>query len=122
METVRPSVASNKYDFVTLALGVLFLAAPWAFGYARVEAAAAASIVAGLAIVACAVVALAELPHMFEEVDAALGVLAAAAPWYAGFAAQRQATLVHVALGLAVTFVSLAELWWERSRKPPAGA
>ncbi|HMN73977.1 MAG TPA: SPW repeat protein [Rhodoblastus sp.] len=106
---------ANRLDFLTLLIGIAFLVAPWALGYGASERATTSSIVAGLAIVACAIVALAELRHLFEEVDVALGVLAAAAPWLAGFASIPHAAAVHVVLGLAVAALSLGELWWERS-------
>lgn len=115
----RPAV--NRLDFITLLLGAAFIAAPWALGYHANERASASSIVAGLAIIGCAVVALAELPHLFEEVDVVLGVLAAAAPWLIGFAHVPHAAATHVALGLGVAALSLGELWWERSHSGRAG-
>ena len=112
----------NRLDFITLLLGAAFVAAPWVLGYHANERAAATSIVAGLAIVGCAVVALAELPHLFEEVDVVLGVLAAAAPWIVGFVQIPHAAIAHVVLGLGVAALSLGELWWERSHSGQAGA
>ena len=114
MAAAQSNSASNRLDFITLLLGVAFLAAPWVLGYGGNERATASSIVAGLAIVACAVVALAELPHLFEEVDALLGIAAATAPWIMGFAQVSHAAAAHVALGLGVALLSLGELWWER--------
>lgn len=114
MATVESNSAGNRLDFITLLLGLAFLAAPWVLGYGGNERATASSIVAGLAIVACAVVALAELPHLFEEVDALLGIAAATAPWIMGFAQVPHAAATHVALGLGVALLSLGELWWER--------
>ncbi len=114
MASAGSTSASNRLDFITLLLGMAFLAAPWILGYGGNERATASSLVAGLAIVACAVVALAELPHLFEEVDAALGVIAAAAPWIVGFAQVPHAAAAHVVLGLGVALLSLGELWWER--------
>ncbi|MFO1136762.1 MAG: SPW repeat protein [Rhodoblastus sp.] len=114
MAAAESNAASNRLDFITLVLGLAFLAAPWVLGYGGNERATASSLVAGLAIAACAVIALAELPHLFEEVDAILGVIAAASPWIVGFANVPHAAVAHVALGLGVAVLSLGELWWER--------
>ena len=75
----RPVV--NMLDSIALLLGAAFIAAPWVLGYHGNERATASSIVAGVAIIGCALVALAELPQLFEEVDVVLGVLAAAVFW-----------------------------------------
>ncbi|MCB1542880.1 MAG: SPW repeat protein [Methylobacteriaceae bacterium] len=109
--------ASNRLDYFTLLMGIALVASPWLFGYSGKEPAVASSIVAGLAIIGCAVVALADLPHLFEEVDVVLGVLTAAAPWIIGFSTIPHATIAHVVLGLGVALLSLGELWWERTHK-----
>lgn len=114
MATIGSQPASNRFDIITLLLGAALVAAPWVLGYGGQERASATSVVLGLAIAACAVVALAELPHLFEEVDAILGVIAAASPWIVGFANVPHAAVAHVALGLGVAVLSLGELWWER--------
>ena len=121
MAAAQSNSASNRLDFITLLLGLAFLAAPWVLGYSGNERATASSLVAGFAIIACAVIALAELPHLFEEVDAILGIVAAAAPWIVGFAQVPHAAAAHVALGLGVAVLSFGELWWER-RHGHAGA
>jgi hypothetical protein len=113
---------TDAWDGVTLGLAICLLGAPWALGYSGDKAAVASSIVAGLAIAACAVVALTEFTRLFEEVDAALGALTAAAPWVAGFAHDRNAVVAHVVAGGLVVLVSLGELFWLRSQPPRAGA
>ena len=110
--------ATSKCDYVTMALGVLLIAAPWALGYGAHVAAAVSSVVAGAAIFICALVALTGLPRPFEEAGAACGVMAAAAPWFVGFLYVHQATTAHVAIGMSVALLSLAGIWWARSRVP----
>lgn len=122
MATIGSQPASNRLDIITLLLGAALVAAPWVLGYGGQERASATSVVLGLAIAACAVVALAELPHLFEEVDVVLGVLAAVSPWLVGFAQVPHAAIAHVAIGLGVAALSLGELWWERRHSGPAGA
>jgi hypothetical protein len=112
----------DAWDGVTLVLAVGLLAAPWALGYSGDMAALACSLLAGLAIGACAIVALTEFTRLFEEIDVALGALTAAAPWLAGFAHDRRAVTVHLAAGGLIALVSLGELFWTRSQPPQAGA
>lgn len=112
----RVPCASTKCDCITLALGVVLMAAPWALGYAAYIPAMISSVVAGLAISLCSVLALVGLPRPFEEAGAACGVLAAAAPSFVGFRYVHDATTAHAVIGMAVAVVSLGGLLWARSR------
>lgn len=114
------SQSGDSFDVVTLILGLLLIGAPWALGYTGDHRAAIASVVAGVAIATCAIVALSEFTQLFREVDIALGVLTAAAPWLAQFATNRPAMLAHVAAGGLVLIVSAGELWWTSHHPPPA--
>ena len=113
---------TDAYDFITLILAVALIAAPWALGYSGDRTAIASSVVAGLAIGACAVVALTEFTRLFEEIDVALGALTVAAPWIVGFAHNRHAVIAHVVVGGLVVLVSLSELFLLRGRPPRANA
>ena len=113
---------TDAWDGVTLIVAIGLLAAPWALGYSGDRAAVGSSLVAGLAIGACAIIALTEFTRLFEEIDVALGVLAAAAPWIAGFAHDRHAMIAHVVGGGLVVIVSIGELLWLRNRPPHASA
>ena len=109
----------DSYDYLTLALAIALTGAPWALGYSGDHAATIASSAFGVAIAACAIIALTEYTKQFEEVDIALGALCVAAPWIVGFAHNRNATLAHVAIGALVAVVSAGEVWWLRRRHPP---
>ena len=113
---------TDAWDGVTLVLAIGLLAAPWVLGYSGDRAAVGSSIVAGLLIGACAIIALTEFTRLFEEIDVALGFLTAAAPWIAGFSHDRPAVIAHMAVGGLVVIVSLAELLWARNRPPHPSA
>lgn len=111
---------NDSYDGVTFGLAVALIAAPWVLGYSSNEAATASSLVAGLAIAACAIIALTEYTRLFEEVDATLGLVTIAAPWAFGFSHIRVAVLTHVAIGGLISLISAGELVLLR-RSPPQG-
>ncbi|MDE2361866.1 MAG: SPW repeat protein [Hyphomicrobiales bacterium] len=112
----------DAWDGVNLALAAALVFAPWALGYSGDRAAVGSSVVAGLAIAACAIVAMTEFTRLFEEVDIALGALTAAAPWLIGFAHDRAAVHAHLAIGFLVMLLSAAELFLLRRRPPHASA
>ena len=112
----------DAYDGATLIVAILLMAAPWILGYSGDRAALASSLVAGLAIAACAIVAMTEFTRLFEEVDIALGALTAAAPWLVGFAHDRAALHAHLAVGFLVMLISVGELFLLRGRRPHASA
>jgi hypothetical protein len=119
MPATLPADRGQNYDFITLALALGLIAAPWALGYSGDRVATGASGVAGAAIVACAIVAMTEFTRLFREVDLALGVLTGLAPWLLGFAGDRRALTAHLIVGAVVAAFSALELWWWR-RAPRA--
>lgn len=96
-------------DFYSLALGVILLAAPWLFSFARAPARADDWVTSLLVIViaGAAVVAYAEWE---EWAGVLLGLWVMVSPWLLGFAHTR-AMHVNLILGFAIAFMSALELW-----------
>lgn len=109
----------RPYDVISLILGGIIFIAPWAFGYSGDTTAMAVSWVAGVLIVVCAAIALSQYTRLFREINIALGILTAAAPWIARFNTDDAATSAHVILGILVAVVSAGELLIWRGRSPP---
>ena len=96
-------------DFYTLACGVFLLIAPWLFGFVRPLGRLDAELV-GLAVIALSIAAIFVFADWEEWVKVLLGLWLIAAPWLLGFA-HTSAMHVSIAMGLAVTFLALLELW-----------
>ncbi|MGJ4993388.1 SPW repeat protein [Bradyrhizobium sp. HKCCYLR20261] len=101
----RPSAL----DIYTLACGLFLTVAPWLFGFARAAGRIDAAVV-GTAVVALSVGGLLAFADWEEWLKVALGVWLIAAPWMLGFA-HTSAMHVSIIIGVAVTFLSLLELW-----------
>lgn len=108
----------DAWDGVALILAILLGLAPWLLGYAVDPRATGTSIVCALAIAACAVIAMTEFTRLFEEVDLAIGLATAVAPFVIGFAHDRRAVYAHLAIGGLVALLSAAELLMLRHRGP----
>jgi hypothetical protein len=96
-------------DLYTLACGVFLLIAPWLFGFVRPLGRLDAELV-GLAVIALSIAAIFMFADWEEWVKVLLGAWLIAAPWLLGFA-HTSAMHVSIAMGLAVTFLALLELW-----------
>ncbi|CCD90599.1 conserved membrane hypothetical protein [Bradyrhizobium sp. ORS 375] len=101
----RPSAL----DIYTLACGLFLAGAPWLFGFARTAGQLDAEIV-GVAVVALSIGGLMAFADWEEWLKVALGVWLIAAPWLLGFV-HTPAMHVSIVIGIAVTFLSLLELW-----------
>ena len=94
------------------------MAAPWILGFSNDHAAMACSLVAGAVLASCSISALGGFFRLFGEVDVALGVLIAVAPWLLGFGRDHRAAWALVVLGLLAALVSAMELR-QLGRLPP---
>ena len=96
-------------DFYNLALAALLFASPWLFkltnGTARLE-----FWVGGAAIAAISIGAIVAFASWEEWANLALGAWLVASPWLLGFAHAR-ATHFSVAIGAAVAYLALIELY-----------
>lgn len=106
------------YDSIVLICALGLIAAPWIFGYAADHNAAISSCVAGLAIAACGISGLFEYKRLFREVDVALGLLTAAAPWLLRFTGDHKALTVHLIAGGLVGIISAGELLLQSGNPP----
>lgn len=106
-------------DAIILILAFGLIASPWIFGYSGDKDATASSLVAGIAIAACVMSTVSEYTRIYREVDVALGVVTAAAPWLLRFSGDHKAALVHLAAGAAVALISGGELLLWRGGHPP---
>lgn len=100
----------RPYDILSLILGAVILIAPWAFDYAEDTTAAAISWIAGAFIIVAAAIALSRYTRLFREVNVALGLMTAMAPWILRFESNFTAAVVLGVLGFLVAFISAAEL------------
>jgi hypothetical protein len=96
-------------DLYTLACGVFLLIAPWLFGFVRPLGRLDAELV-GLAVIALSIAAIFVFAEWEEWLKVLLGAWLIAAPWLLGFA-HTSAMHVSIAMGLAVAFLALLELW-----------
>jgi hypothetical protein len=79
------------------------------------------SVASGLVICACVIATLSEFTHVFREIDLALGVLTAVAP-FLHFGSDRRAVMVHLIVGGAVALISAGELLIPRHQHQEAYA
>lgn len=96
-------------DFYNLLLAALLFASPWLFkltnGAARLD-----FWIGSIAIAAISVGAILAYANWEEWANLALGLWLVASPWVLGFAPAR-ATPFSVAIGAAVAYLALLELW-----------
>jgi hypothetical protein len=104
----RPAAALDLY---MLACGVFLLIAPWLFGFVRPLGRLDAELI-GLAVIALSIAAIFVFADWEEWLKVLLGLWLIAAPWILGFA-HTSAMHVSLAMGLAVAFFALLELWIE---------
>ena len=112
----------SRFDGVIVILAILLIAAPWLLGYSEDRHAAATSLVAGLAIFACVLSTFSEYTHAFREIDFALGVLTATAPFFLHFGSDRRAVIAHLLVGGAVALISASELLIRKHQQQQAHA
>ena len=96
-------------DVYSLVLGIILLAAPWLFSFAR-EPARADDWVTSLVVIAVAGAAVLAYAEWEEWAGLLLGLWVMASPWLLGFA-HTKAMHVNIILGLAIAFMSALELW-----------
>jgi hypothetical protein len=111
----------SRFDGVILLLAILLVSAPWLLGYSGDHDATATSLVCGLAICACVICAFSEYAHGFREVDLALGVLTAAAPFF-HFGGDWRFAMLQMLVGSAVALISAGELLIPRHQQQEAHA
>lgn len=104
-------------DAAQLVAGILLFAAPWALGFAGVQAAAWNAWIVGAAIALVALGALTVFNRYEEWANLALGLWAIAAPWALGFATGA-AMWAHVVIGAVVAALAASRLW--TADGPPA--
>ncbi len=114
--------ARSRFDGVILTLAILLIAAPWLLGYSGDHDATATSIVAGLAICACVISTLSDYTRAFREIDLALGLLTAAAPFFFHFGSDRRAVIAHLVVGGTVALISASELLIRKHQQQQAHA
>jgi hypothetical protein len=96
-------------DLYTLGCGLFLIGAPWLFGFAHTAGRIDAELV-GAAVIALSIAGLVAFADWEEWLKVALGVWLIAAPWLLGFV-HSSAMHVSIAIGIAVMFLSLLELW-----------
>lgn len=96
-------------DVYSLGLGVILLASPWLFSFAR-EPARADDWVTGFLVIVVAGAAVLAYAKWEEWAGLILGLWLLASPWLLGFA-HTKAMHVNIVLGLAIAFMSGLELW-----------
>jgi hypothetical protein len=106
LKTSRREAVLDVYNLV---LAALLFASPWLFkltnGTARMD-----FWIAGTAIAAISIGAIVAFASWEEWANLALGAWLVASPWILGFAHAR-ATHFSVAIGAAVAYLALLELW-----------
>jgi hypothetical protein len=114
-------------DWLNMLLGAWLFASPWLLKYADdLPRAAWSAWISGVAIVLFAAFAL-TIPKAVEEIaNALLGVWVAVSPWVIGFAANKDATINAIFVGVlvlllaiwAVEFGTNVEKWRNNDRHP----
>ena len=99
----------SALDVYTLACGVFLLLAPWLFGFVRPLGRLDAELV-GAAVIVLSITAIFVFADWEQWLKVALGLWLIAAPWLLGFA-HTSAMHVSIAVGVALTFFALLELW-----------
>ncbi|XUM23289.1 SPW repeat protein [Bradyrhizobium oligotrophicum S58] len=99
----------SALDLYTLGCGLFLAIAPWLFGFARSAGRIDAQL-AGAAVVVLSLGGLLAFADWEEWLKVALGLWLVAAPWLLGFV-HTSAMHVSIIIGIAVTFLSLLELW-----------
>ncbi|CAL80361.1 conserved hypothetical protein; putative membrane protein [Bradyrhizobium sp. ORS 278] len=99
----------SALDLYTLACGAFLALAPWLFAFVRPAGRLDAEI-AGGAVIALSIAGLTAFADWEEWLKTAVRSWLIAAPWLLGFV-HTPAMHVSVGVGVAVTFLSLLELW-----------
>ena len=99
-------------DVINLILGVGLIAAPWIFGFTRVEMASRHAVMAGALISVTAILTLVVFAEWEEWVIFLLGLWVAASPWALSFdlLISETALCAQAALGLAIAALAGVEL------------
>jgi hypothetical protein len=105
-------------DIYNLVLGIVLLAAPWLFSYAR-EAARADDWASSVVVIALSAAALLAFAEWEEWASLVLGLWIAASPWVLG-SQHGKAMPVNVAIGLLIAYMSALELWLIHYSPAPA--
>lgn len=104
-------------DVANLILGAFLFLSPWIFGFDAGPASQNAH-VAGVVIAVLAIAAIAAFAVWEEWLNLVVGLWTLVAPWVLGFAGDRTAMTIHVAVGIAVAALAAIELWM-MSQNPP---
>jgi hypothetical protein len=108
----------RPFDLIPLVLGLVVFIAPWAFGYAQDTTAAAVSWIIGSFIVVAAAVSLSRYTRAARQINVALGLMTAFAPWVLRFEADVAAAAALGVLGILVALTSaMALLFWDEPRR-----
>lgn len=111
MRTIENRTQDTVLNALNMMLGVILFVAPWYLELAAETTAARNAYICGAAIAFIALLALGQSYDWEEYVNLAFGLWVAMAPWALGFANARDATGVHVVIGLAVAALAAFELW-----------
>jgi SPW repeat len=107
--------SESALDLYNIVLAIVLLASPWLFsltnGTARMD-----FWISGVAIVAISLAAILACANWEEWVNLLFGLWLIASPWILGFS-QARAMHFAVAIGAAVTFLTLLELWLMYEKK-----
>jgi hypothetical protein len=110
----RKEAVLNLYN---LALGAFLVVSPWLFAMTR-ESARVDSWASGALLVAVSLAAVVAFADWEEWVSLALGLWMIAAPWLLGFA-HTPAMHANVAVGCAVVFLALLDIWLVKYEDAP---
>jgi hypothetical protein len=107
--------SESALDIYNVVLAIVLLASPWLFsltnGTARMD-----FWISGAAIIAISLAAIIAFATWEEWVNLLFGLWLIASPWILGFSHAR-AMHFAVAIGAAVTFLALLELWLTYEKK-----
>jgi hypothetical protein len=103
-------------DVYNLVLGLFLVLSPWLFAYVR-RTASTDIWVSGALIVLVSIAAIIAFSRWDEWINLALGIWLIVSPWVLGFT-HTKAMYVSIAVGSAVAYLALLELWLVHYSEP----
>ena len=103
-------------DVYNLVLGLFLVLSPWLFAYVR-RTASTDIWVSGALIILVSIAAIIAFSQWDEWINLGLGIWLIVSPWVLGFT-HTKAMHVSIAVGVAVAYLALLELWLVHYSEP----
>jgi len=108
-------------DWLSMALGVMVIASPWAARQGLgSQVVVLNAVIVGLLVGVVAALELGAFRAWEEWLELAAGLYLVIAPWLLGYSHLRTLTAMHVVLGCLIGALAILELWQDRGRTSDA--